>query len=141
MREGNKNWIKGGTSPNPRGRPKKGMTAADIVASHISGDDLVKRMVAKLDQLNASGKNEREQVVLFQILASYILGKPVDTIDLNVNQKTDGEWSPPPQWSIWSGPQRMEYLHAMRQRALTGATDDDIQDAEFTEGGADDQEG
>jgi len=114
--------VRGGPSLNPRGRPKKGFTAGDIVASHLSGDEVVRRIVALLDHLSEKGQNTREQVQLLTLLASYTLGRPVTTIDLNVGSQEDA-WVPPAMWSQMGPHERSDFLDGMRQRALAGVID------------------
>lgn len=95
-RRGNPNWIKGGPSPNPSGRPRSGLALSEFIRERLSPEqlcDLVMRALAdeKIDI-------ERRVSFAFQ-LAAHGYSKPPAGLDLNVSSSSasSGEdWSKVP---------------------------------------------
>ncbi|MGE0402916.1 MAG: hypothetical protein AB7T06_39790 [Kofleriaceae bacterium] len=95
-RRGNPNWIAGGPSPNPAGRPRSGLALAERIRERLTPDQLIDLVGEAL----ANDKIDIEKrVSLAMQLASYGYSRPASGLDLNVNSgasTAEGDWSKVP---------------------------------------------
>lgn len=109
--------FKPGISGNPSGRPASAVSIAKKVAAETrNGDELIERLI----ELSRDPQCPiRERLAATFALIDRMAGKPMapSEVSLAVSQ---GEKTLPDEWDSMTGPQRLAWCDATRQRALGG---------------------
>ena len=108
---GNPNWVKGGPSPNPSGRPRSGLALAERIRERVTPDQLIDLVTEALGDVRI---DIEKRVSLAMQLASYGYSRPATGVDLLVQGSSGASSSA--DWSAVPIDERRAILAEIRTR-------------------------